>query len=496
MTLKDIDAFLKSEEPTVSTRLTAVETKAAPPSEAQAYLDRAEAFARVNPGEHLLAAVRFFEVADRFKDTDAGRAAMGKSLAEMQQVVSQKGKLEKPPVTRLGKPVNLLALIDCARDAVAGKWAFIGPVLVGEKAEFARLEIPYDVPREYDFKIVFMRMEGNDNVSQILQGFGHQFLWSIEGDNGNATGFDAVNGLDFKKNPSTFRGSLLKNGQWHTSLIRVRGDGVTALVDGKEIAQVQTVTYENMTIFPGWKLRDRTLIGVGHCDNKVAFKTIELIPVDGNADATVNGAKSVTTEKANSASQKNVPKKINKINLLALVDPTKDAIEGKLQFINSALISGSEKSEYCKFSIPYIPPEEYDFSVEFMRLKGSDCVQFVLSKGGIQFMYVLGGNGGKASGFDVVDGKSFDKNDSTYLGKVITDGRRQVIIIKVRNNGVTAFLDGTQLSQTKVPYEKLTMHDDWRIRRNEILGLSNYRGSWAFYSVELMEITGEGLKDR
>lgn len=279
MSLADIDAFLKDEGTTVSARLKAVENKSPVPSEAQAWLERADAFAKANPSEHLLAAVRFFEVADRFKDTDAGRAAMSKSLAEMQQVVTQKGKPVKPVEETLVKPVDLLKRIDLARDTVEGKWTFNGEILVAEKAKHARLEIPFTLPSEYDFKIVFMRSEGLECIGQILQCEGRQFLWGIDGDKGSATGFERIGETSFRENYTTFKGSLVKNGQWHTSVVRVRKDRVTALIDGKQIAEVKSPDYEKMCLHPVWKLRDIKMIGLCHSDCTVGFKTIELIPV-------------------------------------------------------------------------------------------------------------------------------------------------------------------------------------------------------------------------
>ena len=268
MTMAQIDSFLTSGETVVTKHLDAASSTPIPESEAQALLDRATTFERANTSEPFLVSVRYFEVADRFKDTDVGRAAMAKSLQIMQKVIEQqKVAILRPPV-------------------------------------------------------------------------------------------------------------------------------------------------------------------------KVAVR---------NA----------------------VPKKVN---LLSLIDPSKDSIEGKWQLVAGALIS--DKGEYSRLSIPYMPPEEYDLSVEFTRLKGNECVQIILSKSGHQFMYVLGGDAGKISGFDVVNGKGFKDNDSGYRGKVIVDGKKQNLVIKVRNDGVTAILDGRQLSHTSAPFEKMTMRNDWRIRRKGYLALA------------------------
>ena len=67
MTLQDIEAFTKGGEGAVSEKLTAVEKIVLKADEAQQWIDRAEQFATANPEEHLLIAIRFFEVADRFQ---------------------------------------------------------------------------------------------------------------------------------------------------------------------------------------------------------------------------------------------------------------------------------------------------------------------------------------------------------------------------------------------------------------------------------------------
>ena len=89
MTPKDIDAFLKSENAGVSERLKEVESKPVAPSAAQTWLERADSFAKTNANEQFLITVRYFEVAERFKDSEAGRSAMSKSLEAMQKLIAE-----------------------------------------------------------------------------------------------------------------------------------------------------------------------------------------------------------------------------------------------------------------------------------------------------------------------------------------------------------------------------------------------------------------------
>jgi len=83
----------------VSQRIETV-AKAIPASEAKAMLDKAEAFAKGHTDDPLLAAIRYFEVGDRFPETPEGRKAIQQSLAAMQKV-GEKVKLEayKPTPT-------------------------------------------------------------------------------------------------------------------------------------------------------------------------------------------------------------------------------------------------------------------------------------------------------------------------------------------------------------------------------------------------------------
>ena len=64
-------------------KIEAAVAKPVKPEESKIYFDRAEAWTKAHPEDHLLTAIRWFEVADRFKDDALGRTAMERSLAAM-----------------------------------------------------------------------------------------------------------------------------------------------------------------------------------------------------------------------------------------------------------------------------------------------------------------------------------------------------------------------------------------------------------------------------
>ncbi len=95
MTMEDIDAFVKSGENQIVATLNAAADTKVDVNAAQSWLDRAESFATKNPNEHLLIAIRFFEVADRFKGTDISFQAQDRSLKEQTLALTQKPASKK-----------------------------------------------------------------------------------------------------------------------------------------------------------------------------------------------------------------------------------------------------------------------------------------------------------------------------------------------------------------------------------------------------------------
>lgn len=98
MTLEDMDAFIKGGDAKVAEKINAVEKSAPKADESQKWFDRAEKFAKNNPNEHLLIAIRFYEVADRFKGSDASFKAQDRSLKEQLQDKATPARVVAPAV--------------------------------------------------------------------------------------------------------------------------------------------------------------------------------------------------------------------------------------------------------------------------------------------------------------------------------------------------------------------------------------------------------------
>jgi hypothetical protein len=190
-------------------------------------------------------------------------------------------RLESLATSGGGSVVDLLHLIDVAKDTVAGTWTLKGDALVSDGTEGSRMECPYEPPAEYDFKIVFIRNEGALDVLQSLTRNGKSFLWSMScgphygfGDfKGRWVAFDDCQG-------GVILSSGIINGKTHTSLVQVRKDGVKGFLDGKLIKELKD-PYADLGPHDGLRLRKETLLGVGSYRSPTSFLKIEVLEISG-----------------------------------------------------------------------------------------------------------------------------------------------------------------------------------------------------------------------
>ncbi|HLX64882.1 MAG TPA: hypothetical protein VKX17_26660 [Planctomycetota bacterium] len=105
MSLKDIEEFRNAGEAEIAEKLTSVEKTVPAPADVQKWLERADSFAAAHPDEHLLIAIRYFEVADRFKGTDQSFTAQDRSLKEQVAAQNNAGARLVPPTKDTNAPV-------------------------------------------------------------------------------------------------------------------------------------------------------------------------------------------------------------------------------------------------------------------------------------------------------------------------------------------------------------------------------------------------------
>jgi hypothetical protein len=191
------------------------------------------------------------------------------------------------PATAPGRVVNLLPLIDIADDTVSGHWRFEDGRLISDGSAFARIRVRYDPPPEYDFRIEFVRLEGSDDVVQMVNEGGRRCAWQMAGGYGREWAFDAILGRKVVFNPHP----RLSNGQRHTSIVRVRHDGISAFFDGKLAGQVQAKS-SDLSLPVRWSLLGGRGLGLGSAYSRTVFYTAEVTEIGDAIPATAPATQS------------------------------------------------------------------------------------------------------------------------------------------------------------------------------------------------------------
>ncbi len=195
-------------------------------------------------------------------------------------------------------PVNLLPLIDPAKDAVHGGWS-INPAgeLMVDQGTPARIRIPFRPAAEYDLHIEFTRTSGNESNVQVLVAGGHQFLLALGSHKNTYVYFSYFDGQ--------FAGTVQKeawlvNGQRYRSLVQVRKGGVKAFLDGVLVTEL-TTDYSTAASPKEWEIGDPAVLGVGENSSLTTYHRIELVEITGHgtftrpADAAAKAAEAKRT---------------------------------------------------------------------------------------------------------------------------------------------------------------------------------------------------------
>jgi hypothetical protein len=176
------------------------------------------------------------------------------------------------------------------------------------------------------------------------------------------------------------------------------------------------------------------------------------------------------------------------INLMPLIDTKKDVVRGEWTHGDKTLTCSS--GGLCpRTYIPYQPPEEYDFKIVFSQPKLRNPVFQVLSKGGISFTWDLGGRGGRCQ--FAVRGAGRDNPTKFEQRGAFQPNVKYTSVVKVRNEGVQAFVNGRLVSQYKPDFSDLEQGGFRGMKDTSVLGVG-CDDPCTYYTIEVTEITGKG----
>jgi hypothetical protein len=179
------------------------------------------------------------------------------------------------------------------------------------------------------------------------------------------------------------------------------------------------------------------------------------------------------------------------VDLLALIDPSKDAAQG--QWTRGQAGVSCASSPYACLQIPYTPPEEYDFAVSFTRTADDGSVALLLAAQKRSFEFVLDIKG--QARFERVGGKVAQDNP-TVIPVALSNGRPCTLTVEVRKTRVCAILDGKPLVEYKTDLKDLTRYSVWKLGDATLCGIGANGAQVTFHAVQITEVTGKGKTTR
>ncbi|HVR87435.1 MAG TPA: protein kinase, partial [Planctomycetota bacterium] len=178
--------------------------------------------------------------------------------------------------------INLLPMIDPRRNSIAGTWEVTQDgKLVSDRSAFARVEIPFQLPQEYDLQMLFERRSGSGGVIAILSKGGRQFRCELGGDANTRSVLEIQASGKAVEIPVEKKSSLvIRNDIKTLALLQIRSDSVKAFLNGEPILEWKT-DFRDIGLNPQWKLKNQLRLGVGSHESEVTFHQLALLEVSG-----------------------------------------------------------------------------------------------------------------------------------------------------------------------------------------------------------------------
>ncbi|MCX6910596.1 MAG: hypothetical protein NTY01_21500 [Verrucomicrobia bacterium] len=403
--------------------------------------------------------------------------------------------------------INLLPRIDPQKDAVHGEWRIEGSDLLSDKEKtYTRIEIPYRPPAEYDLRVTFTRLGGTDSPNVILAQPGRQFMWHMDTFNNHMFGFSLIDGVLPPENATGVkRPNGLVNGRRYKTIIQVRNDQLKVYLDDELIVQ-WSGDMKRLSLAPACKLHNDDTLGLLTWSCPVAFHKLELLEVTGKGTFTRTALENAG---GTSAPQSAPPlsrgtgvapafpaqtSSAGAINLLALVNPRRDAVQGHWKLAADGVTL--EKPDAAGvLDLPYAPPEEYDFEVEFTPSSGNNSVNQYLAAAGRSFAWKLNAYGEKPPLYcmDLLDGKSAEYRDDASAQKPLTleAGRRYTSKVEVRRGSLRALVNGEEYLRWSGDFNRLSLEPHYKLHDSRHIGVGSFQRGVTFHRIEVREVSGK-----
>jgi hypothetical protein len=183
------------------------------------------------------------------------------------------------------------------------------------------------------------------------------------------------------------------------------------------------------------------------------------------------------------------------VNLLDLVDLSRDTVAGQWTPSDALGSLTSASGDDSRITFLYHPPKEYEYHVVFTRADGNNALDlFCLGgDGDRQFRFMIGGVDNTTAGFGLVQAQSARSNVTTIHNFSIDNQKRYTLMVRVRADGVQAFLNDKPLGREYFSdFRDLGLYQGMDLNRPDVVGLMASNSKYIIHSAYIAEISGHG----
>ncbi len=215
-----------------------------------------------------------------------------------------------------------------------------------------------------------------------------------------------------------------------------------------------------------------------------------VLNIKGEADGLEEALKAAAASNTAAPTTKAATSRGRTINLAELVDIEEDGDPAKKWRMNGKLIECTEKHFVPKLYLPYIPPEEYDFRIQWAQPGLRHGIGHLMPNGdGGSFHCCAGENGGTLSDMHLEDGQ--EQYFKRHAEITLEPDKKYESIVKVRKDSIKYYVNGKLLFEYTGDKKDLTVSKWRRSKKPDQLAIF-CDDPTLFSVVEVTEISGKG----